>query len=60
MSMDDELQQPGCPQECAGEGGNTGRCCLGKQDSEFLVMKVGMDLGMCCLGKLWGPRNVKI
>lgn len=41
-------------------GGSTGRCWLGKQESEFLVMKVGIDLGMHCLEKLWDPRNVKI
>lgn len=41
-------------------GGSTGRCWLGKQESEFLVMKVGIDLRMHCLEKLWDPRNVKI
>lgn len=41
-------------------GGSTGRCWLGKQESEFLVVKVGIDLRMHCLKKLWDPRNVKI
>lgn len=63
LSMDGELQEPGCPWGCT----ETGQEAAGRR--EYRVRKTGQCIlsdegwygpGNGCVEKLWDPSNVKI